>query len=153
MTFSDLALIVSALGGLAGAGALAKVLLAGRSNAHRTEAQGAEIAARAMASLQESWGETLNRYEDGLARAEQSASQLDEAIRRLEFEVAAARFESQELRERLDEALTTIEAALVVLETARPHEETAKAAEKVLKRPRKPRAKKPVEKATPRRKP
>ena len=107
MTFSDLALIVSALGGLAGAGALAKVLLAGRSNAHRTEAQGAEIAARAMASLQESWGETLNRYEDGLARAEQSASQLDEAIRRLEFEVAAARFESQELRERLDEALTT----------------------------------------------
>lgn len=150
---ADFASLIAAAGGLAGLAALLKVLLAGRSSAYRTEAQGAEIAARAMASLQESWGETLNRYEEGLVRAEESASTLEAALHRLELEVAAARAESQELRERLDEALTTIEAALVVLETARPHEATAKAAERVLKRPARPRSKKPSTKATSRRKP
>jgi DNA repair exonuclease SbcCD ATPase subunit len=150
---ADLASLIAAAGGLAGLSALVKVLLDARSSANRTEAQGAEIAARAMASLQESWAGTLDRYEEGLARAEESASTLEVALRRLEFEVAAARAESQELRERLDEALTTIEAALVVLETARPHEATAKAAERVLKRPVRPRAKKPNTKSTTRSKP
>lgn len=125
--------LITALGGLAGVAALLRVIFMGRSDSRRVDAEGAEIAARAMASLQEVWADTLERNSQASARAEASVVELEQHVRRLEEEMIGMRAENVALRESLEEAVSKIDAALAILEGTR--DPAGEAAANVLKKP------------------